>query len=354
MESLGRSTSLSGEYKRFVRRKIYFGAFLALLLFLFGILSLSLGSYEMSFGEILSNLVNRHPVLWNIRLPRIASAILVGGSLSLAGAVMQCVLRNPLASPFTLGVSQGAAFGASIAIVYLGAGQMHRVGEALTIFNIYTVPFCAFLGSLLSAFVILVLAKLRSFTPEAMILAGVAMSALFQAGVMLIQYFATDVQVASIVFWTFGDVGRAKWSEIQIIAWLFMICFLYFLYRRWDYNSLLLGDETALSLGVNPKVVRLEGMVISSLLTAVCVSFTGIIGFIGLVGPHIVRLIIGGDYRFLIPISSMVGALLLLFSDTLGRTLVSPVIIPVGVITSIMGAPLFIYLLLRGEKGVRG
>ncbi len=346
--------SVAGEYRRLIWKRISFGIFLALILISLSAIAMGLGAYQMSFNELLNSILNGNPVLWNIRIPRIVSAIFVGASLAIAGAVMQCILKNPLASPFTLGISQGAAFGAAIAIVYFGAGQMHRVGESLTIFNPYVVPIFAFLGSLISAFVILALAKLRDLTPEAIILAGVAMSALFQAAVMLIQYFATDVQVASIVFWTFGDVGRARWIEIYLIVATFAVCFLYFFYRRWDYNSLLAGDETAISLGVNPRKLRLEGMLISSFLTAVCVSFTGIIGFIGLVAPHVVRLVIGGDYRFLIPSSALVGALILLASDTVGRLVISPVIIPVGIITSIIGAPMFIYLLLRGGKGVRG
>ncbi|MDI9642145.1 MAG: iron ABC transporter permease [Archaeoglobales archaeon] len=346
--------SVAGEYKRLIWKRISFGIFLIFLLILLSALALGLGAYQMSIAELFRAILDGNPVLWNVRIPRIITAIFVGASLAIAGAVMQCILKNPLASPFTLGISQGAAFGAAIAIVYFGAGQMHRVGEALTIFNPYVVPIFAFSGSLISAFVILALAKLRDLSPEAIVLAGVAMSALFQAGVMLIQYFATDVQVASIVFWTFGDVARARWIEIYLIIAVFALCFIYFFYRRWDYNSLLAGDETAISLGVKPQRIRLEGMLLSSFLTAVCVSFTGIIGFIGLVAPHIVRLTIGGDYRFLIPSTALVGALVLLASDTVGRTVISPVIIPVGIITSIVGAPMFIYLLLRGGKSVRG
>uniref|UniRef100_A0A7J2TIU5 Iron ABC transporter permease n=1 Tax=Archaeoglobus fulgidus TaxID=2234 RepID=A0A7J2TIU5_ARCFL len=346
--------SVAGEYEKFVWKRISFGIFSLLLLLSLSAIALSLGSYEIPLKELLREISGGNPVLWNVRIPRILTAILVGSSLALSGAVMQCILRNPLASPFTLGISQAAAFGAAVAIVFFGLGKMHRVGESLTIFNPYAVPIFAFLGSLISAFVILALAKLRDLSPEAIILAGVAMSALFQAFVMLIQYFATDVQVASIVFWTFGDVGRARWIEIYIILVTFFLCSLYFFYRRWDYNALLAGDETAISLGVNPQKVRLEGMLVSSFLTAVCVSFTGIIGFIGLIAPHVVRLVIGGDYRFLIPNCAIIGAIILLISDTVGRTIISPVIIPVGIITSILGAPMFIYLLLRGGRSAGG
>ncbi|MDW7989555.1 MAG: iron ABC transporter permease [Archaeoglobaceae archaeon] len=346
--------SVAGEYRRLIFKRISFGIFLISSLLLISAIALGLGSYQMSFGELINAIFDGNPILWNVRIPRIVAAILVGSSLAISGAVMQCILKNPLASPFTLGISQGAAFGAAVAIVFLGAGHMHRVGESLTIFNPYILPIFAFLGSLISAFVILLLAKLRNLSPEAIVLAGVALSALFQAGVMLIQYFATDVQVASIVFWTFGDVGRARWIEIYIIFLSFVFCFLYFFHSRWNYNALLAGDEVATSLGVKPDRIRLEGMIIASFLTAVCVSFTGIIGFIGLIAPHVVRLVIGEDYRFLIPTSTVVGALILLASDTVGRTIISPVIIPVGIITSVLGAPMFIYLLLKGGKSVRG
>ncbi|MEM0503908.1 MAG: iron chelate uptake ABC transporter family permease subunit, partial [Archaeoglobaceae archaeon] len=220
--------SVAGEYKRLIWKRISFGIFLIFLLILLSAIALGLGAYQMSIAELFRAILDGNPVLWNVRIPRIITAIFVGASLAIAGAVMQCILKNPLASPFTLGISQGAAFGAAIAIVYFGAGQMHRVGEALTIFNPYVVPIFAFFGSLISAFVILALAKLRDLSPEAIVLAGVAMSALFQAGVMLIQYFATDVQVASIVFWTFGDVARARWIEIYLIIAVFVICFIYF------------------------------------------------------------------------------------------------------------------------------
>lgn len=340
--------SVAGDYKRELWKRFSFNLFLLLFLIIAFFSALSLGSYEMSLREVLEGLLRGDAVLWSVRIPRILTALIVGASLAIGGAVLQCILKNPLASPFTLGITHGAAFGASIAIVFLGAGLMHRVGEGVTITNPYVIPFFAFAGAMVTATIILLLAKLRNLSPVAIILAGVAMSSLFQAGVMLIQYFATDIQVAAIVFWTFGDVGRAGWKEIQILFLIFVFSFLYFFHRRWDYNTLLLGDDTAKSLGIEVQRIRLEGMIISSLLTATCVSFTGIIGFVGLVAPHMVRLIIGGDYRFLIPSSTLLGALILLASDTVGRSVISPVIIPVGIVTSMLGAPMFIYLLLKG------
>ncbi|MET1123871.1 MAG: iron ABC transporter permease [Archaeoglobaceae archaeon] len=342
--------SVAGEYRRELRRRVSFNLFTLLLLLAISFLALNLGSYKMSFSELLSALISGDAVLWNVRIPRIITAVIVGASLSVSGAVLQCILKNPLASPFTLGITHGAAFGASVAIVFFSAGTLHRVGEGVTIANPYLTTTFAFAGAMVTALIILTLAKLRNLSPVAIILAGVAMSSLFQAGVMLIQYFATDVQVAAIVFWTFGDVSRTSWKEIWILSAVLIVCMAFFVYRRWDYNSLLLGDETAKSLGVEVQKVRLEGLVLSSLLTATCVAFAGIIGFVGLVAPHMVRLLIGGDYRFLIPSSTILGALILLASDTVGRTIIAPVILPVGIITSMLGAPMFIYLLLRGGE----
>lgn len=334
---------------KLVERRIRLVEFLLLsILILSFVASLCIGSYSLSPQEVLSSLISSNQVILNIRLLRIVTAVIVGASLAVNGAVMQCILRNPLASPFTLGISQGAAFGAAFAIIYLGAGLLHRTGESVTILNPYLVPVFAFLGSLISVFIILTLAKVRDLSPEAMILAGVAMASLFQAATMLMQYFAeSDVEVASVVFWTFGDMGRTYWNEIYIMLAVFLPAIIYFIFRRMDYNALTLSDETAMSLGVNPQRVRLEGMLMASLLTAVCVSFTGIVGFVGLVAPHFVRISITGDYRYLIPLSAISGSILLLIADTFGRTVISPVIIPVGIITAFIGAPTFIYLLMR-------
>ncbi|RLA76332.1 MAG: iron ABC transporter permease, partial [Deltaproteobacteria bacterium] len=270
-------------------------------------------------------------------------------ALGISGAVMQCTLRNPLASPFTLGISSGAAFGAAVAIVFLGAGQLNRTGlTGIVIDNPYSISAFAFLFALGAVFVILALVRIKQITPTAMILTGVAMSSFFQASTMLIQLFAEDVKVAAVVFWTFGDVGRTNWGEIAIMGVAFLLIFGYFLRRRWELNIMLGGDDTAKSLGVEPSRFRLEVMVLASLLTALSVSFSGIIGFVGLIAPHAVRLVAGADHRFLIPYSALLGALVLLLSDTVGRMVISPAVIPVGIITAFLGVPIFLYLLIRG------
>ncbi|MEW6448194.1 MAG: iron ABC transporter permease [Bacillota bacterium] len=341
-------------YLKYTQRKVFIICLLVLLTALLGIYAINAGSAELSPVEVLLTLLGKaegrlNIIIWNIRLPRVLAAVTAGVGLSVAGCVMQNLLRNPLASPFTLGISQGAAFGAAVAIVALGAGSTHSTSaDAVIINNPSLVTISAFVGAMVTTLVVLFLAQVRGVTPEAMVLAGVALGSLFSAATIILQFFASDVQVASVVFWTFGDIGRASWRELEIMAALTFAALLYFMANRWNYNALDGGEETAKGLGVDVERIRLTGMFAASLVTAVTVSFLGIIGFIGLVGPHMMRKVLGGDHRFLIPASSVMGGLLLLASDTLARTIISPVVLPVGAITSFMGAPLFLYLLSRG------
>ncbi|WP_338833015.1 Hemin transport system permease protein HmuU [Moorella humiferrea] len=344
------------EYLQYTRRKILIIFFLVFLSCLVGIYAINAGSAELTPYQVIRTLLGLGEgradiIIWNIRLPRVLAAFTAGVGLSVAGCVMQNILRNPLASPFTLGVSQGAACGAALAIVALGAGSTQRtVADAVLINNPYVVTFSAFLGAMAATLVIIFLASQKGFSPEAMVLSGVALGSLFSAATIIIQYFASDVQVAAIVFWTFGDIGRASWRDLEIMVLVIAVAFLYFMANRWNYNALDGGEETAKGLGVNVEKVRLLGMFTASLITAAIVSFLGIIGFIGLVGPHLMRRLIGGDHRFLIPAAGVMGGLLLLAADTVGRTVIAPVVLPVGAITSFMGAPMFLYLLARGGR----
>ncbi len=346
--------NLIEQYIELNQKKVLIGGILLILLFLFSLLSLSIGGYRLSLSEIYRALIGKGIgsatlIIWNIRLPRIFAALIAGISLSVSGAVMQCTLRNPLASPYTIGISHGAMFGAALAIILFGIGGAESTGK-IFINSPYLVTVFAFLGSLIAVSVILLLAKIKSFAPEAIVLAGVAMSSLFTAGTMLMQYFANDLQLAAIVYWTFGDLGRPNWPEIGIMSVVMLLSLIYFIHQRWNYNALKSGEESAKSLGVNTEKTRLLGMLIASLLVSVNVSFLGIIGFVGLICPHLVRILIGGDHRYLIPISALMGALLLLISDTVARTIISPMILPVGILTSFMGAPVFLYLLTRRYK----
>ncbi|AWB10698.1 iron complex transport system permease protein [Thermodesulfobium acidiphilum] len=338
-------------YKSYYKKKIFIVILLFILSLLFIIFSTKTGTFNISFSDIIFSFFNpgsrEGAVLFNVRFPRIASSFVAGVGLSIAGCVMQNVLRNPLASPFTLGVSQGAAFGACVGIVMLGQGSL---GSNIIINNPYFVTACAFFGSLISTFTIIFLAKLKGFSPESIVLSGVALGALFSAMIIILQYFSNEVAVASMVFWTFGDVGRAYWNEILIMFVVVTFSFVYFLLNSLNYNAMEIGDESAKSLGINVDKIRFISMIISSLITAVIVSFLGIIGFIGLVAPQAMRRIIDFDYRFILPASALSGAILLIIADIVSRTIFSPVILPIGAITSFLGAPFFIYILyLKGK-----
>lgn len=353
-------------YTESLRKKIWLFAFFLCSVVVLSVLSLARGSFDISPIKVLATLLGQTDgyagiVIWNIRMPRIVAAIVAGWCLGLSGAVMQCLLKNPLASPFTLGISQGAAFGAAFAIVVLGAGgaeisaghtgtvQTVSAAGPLTIRNIYSVTICAFLGALLGTLIILALARLKKMAAESIILAGVALSSLFVSGTILVQYFATEVEIASVVFWTFGDVSRSNWREIGVMTTATLVVTAYFVLRRWDLNALSAGEDVARSLGVDVDRSRLVGMLLAALVAALVTAFLGVIAFLGLLAPHIGRRLVGGDHRFLIPHSCVIGSLLLLIADTVSRTLVGSGTLPVGVLTSFMGAPLFLYLLIRGH-----
>lgn len=325
-----------------VRKKMVLLVSLAALVAVMGVWALSKGAYAVSPLRILQSLWEgaggaADVVVWKIRLPRIVAAIVTGWGLSLSGLAIQSLLKNPLGSPSTLGISQGAAFGAAAAIVLLDG----RIGS-VTLF--------AFLGAMAATSVILLLARLRRLTPEAIILAGVALSSLFASATILIQYVATETQLAVVVFWTFGDVARSNWREIGLLAGATAAASLFLLVRRWDLNALDSGREAACGLGVNVEWLRFQGMVAAALVAAMATAFHGVIAFVGLIAPHMARRLVGADHGLLVPFSAVLGALLLLGADTVGRVLVGSGALPVGVVTSFMGAPMFLWLLVRGYR----
>lgn len=344
-------------YKEYVdKRVVFFFVFSVLLVFL-GTFSLTIGPANVSIPEAASALIGKagtdslNAIVWNIRVPRVLSAIAAGAGLSVAGVAMQSILRNPLGSPYTLGISHAAAFGAAFSVIVLGAGTIQSsTSDAVILNNPYIVTISAFAWALVSTFVILLLARLRKASPATMILTGIALGSLFTAGYTAMQYFASETELASIVFWTFGDVGRATWRDLGLMLVAVVPTSTYFLHKSWAYDVLDSGDESAKSLGVDVDKLRLHGMLLSCFVTALIVSFVGIIGFVGLVVPHIIRRIIGGNERYLIPSSCILGAVLLLASDTAARTIIAPIVLPVGILTSFLGAPLFIYLVVRGRE----
>lgn len=353
---MGRERTAPAAYGRRLRRRWLTLAVLALLLGALVLVSLTTGSSALTAGDLLEALLGRgtdqtRAILFRVRLPRTAAAVAVGAALALSGCVMQCVLHNPLASASTLGVSQGAAFGAALAITVLDAGVQHaaNASTAVTVSSPAAVTVCAFLGGLTTTAVVLALARLRGMAPSAMVLAGVALSSLFTGGTALLQYFADDAQVATVVYWTFGDLGRPGWSEIGLMAAAVGAAALFFLWNRWNYNALESGAATAGSLGVRVERLTWTSMTACTLIAAVSVAFVGVISFVGLVAPHMLRRFTGADHRFLLPASALGGAALLLLGDLASRCLLSPAVLPIGAITSFLGAPMFLYLLFRGR-----
>lgn len=347
---------IPAEYSKYIRTKVTFLLLGLLVTMIFLIFSIGIGPVSISPTEVISTLLGHTVtkqydlIIWNIRLSQAIAALVAGAGLAICGAVMQAVLRNPLGSPFTLGISHAAAFGAAFSVMILDYGTMtsSNVG-AITLNNPYLTTSISFACSMIATFVIIGISRLRNATPETMVLTGVALGSLFTAGTMFLQYFADDIQLAAMVFWTFGDVARASWQDVFIISAITIAAYLWFTMNRWNLNAIEAGDETAKGLGVKVERIRIIGMLISSLVTAVIVSLLGIIGFIGLVCPHIVRRVIGDDYRFLLPGSCIVGGALLVAADTAARLILAPNVLPVSVLTAFLGAPIFIWLIIRGR-----
>lgn len=351
-----KTLSVSEQYNVAKAKKIVIILILLAIVFLFFVVSVFVGSGTLSFKEVFLAIFNKGSetarlIVRRIRFPRVIAALITGGGLAVSGLVMQTVLKNPLASPTTLGVSNAAVFGANFAIIVVGAGAFHSThGSWLSISNPYLVSTFSFLSAIIAAGSILLLARLKNLNASAIVLAGVAVSAIFQAGTTLIQYFASDTQVASAVYWTFGDLGRASYKTDLIMFIVVAVSTLFFFLKRWDFSAMSGGIAYAKTLGVNTRFMTIMSLLLASLITSVTVSFLGIIGFVGLTAPQFMKRIVGDDYRYLLPSSFLAGALLLLISDILGRLPIFGTSVPVGVVTSLIGGPVFLAILLRRKK----
>lgn len=287
-------------------------------------------------------------ILWNIRIPRILGAVVAGAGLSISGLIMQTVLNNSMASPSTLGVSNAAVFGANLSIIAFAGGFL-TTGNNLTNFTASANPFAtsliAFIFSLVSVSAILALCKIRQFEPNVVVLAGIAIGSIWTAGTALLQFYATDVGISAAVIWNFGDLGRATYKTDLIMFCIVLVSTAYFLLNAWNYNALLSGDVSAKAMGINVDSLRFFSLLFASMVTAVCVSFLGIIGFVGIICPHIVKKLLGEDHRLTIPATIFAGSLLLLISDTAARTFGGGSQLPVGAITTLLGAPFFVWII---------
>ncbi|SNY93162.1 iron complex transport system permease protein [Cohaesibacter sp. ES.047] len=326
------------------------------LLVLLSVFAVSLGANDISLAEAFQILLGpvlpdnliaevsvlQEKVVLQLRLPRIVMAIVGGAGLSVAGVMMQGITRNPLVSPFTVGLSPAAAFGAALAILF-GALQLPHVGT-------YMIVGGAFASSLICAGIVLGIAGFSGISATTIILAGIGLTYLFSAFTATLQFVATQEQLAAIVHWTFGSLNAAGWEEVGFSAVMLAIAAPVFWRMAWALNAMAAGEETAASLGYDLKSIRLVTALLSVLVTACIIAFTGVIGFIGLVSPHIARMLIGNDHRWLVPFSMIVGAVLLLVADTIGRSLFSPAVIPVGIVVAYVGVPLFVHLILRQRR----
>lgn len=310
---------------------------------------LALGPARFSLSEVIAALLTpgsvseqARVILWEIRMPIALMALVVGASLSVAGAQMQTILSNPLASPFTLGLSAGASFGAALGLAF----GVAIIPSAID----YVVPINAFLMAMVTAFLIHALSLKRGVTVETIVLLGIAMVFIFNSLMALIQFFASQQAVAAVVFWTMGSLTKATWPKFWLALGVLVAVMPLLARHGWALTAMRLGDAKAESMGVKPRALRLEVLVLVSLLAAIAVAFVGTIGFIGLVGPHIARILLGEDQRFFLPGSALCGALILSVGSVISKSVIPGTIIPIGIITSLVGIPFFLFLVLNHKK----
>jgi iron complex transport system permease protein len=276
-------------------------------------------------------------VVWAIRVPRVMLAVMVGAGLAISGAVLQGIFRNPLADPSIIGVSSGAAFGAVTAIVIGG-----------TPFGLMTTPIAAFAGGIVTTLVVWTLSRRNGRVDTVtLILVGIALNSMIGAGMGMLNYIADDEQLRAVVFWSMGSLGGATWRNNLAVLPLVALGILVLPRKAGGLNLLVLGEREARHLGVNVDRTRLLLILVVALTTGAAVAFAGIIGFVGLIVPHLIRLVAGPDHRVLLPASALAGAALLVLTDLIARTIASPAELPIGVVTALLGAPFFLFLLLR-------
>lgn len=335
-------------YRALTRRKLMILFSMTAALCLSFAVDLAWGPARYGLGEVVSALIDPssvsaqvRAVVWDIRMPVAVMAIVVGAALSVAGAQMQTILANPLASPFTLGISAAASFGAALAIVT--SVPILPVAASLL------VPVNAFIMALVATLFIHFVSQMRGVTVQTIVLLGIALVFTFNALLAFLQYLASEQALSTVVFWTMGSLTKATWPKIWITLTVLLLALPLFARNAWALTAIRLGEDKAASFGVNVRRIRLETMLIVSLLAAVPVSFVGTIGFVGLVGPHCARMILGEDQRFFLPGSVLCGALLLSVTSIVSKSIIPGVVFPIGIITALVGVPFFFSLILSSR-----
>jgi len=354
-------------YERYILRKLIFIAVTIIGILLVTGLAVTIGDYPIgvleSYGIIFDHIVRslqdmfgmdvpeldkvqqiKDHVVWNLRMPRIVLGIVSGAGLAVAGAAMQSTLKNPLADPYTTGISSGACFGATLAICY-GTGILANDG---------TIVASAFVFSLIPTAMIISISMVKKVSPVSMILAGIAVMYIFNAFTTVMRLWADPNDLEAVYQWQVGSFDGLHWDDMPIMVLVTVVGSVAVMILSRDLNVLSSGDESARSLGIDASKMRILLLLVVSLMAASIVSFTGIIGFVGLVAPHVARMFVGADNRYLVPASAAFGALILIVSDLIGRTIISPAVLQVGVVTAFLGGPLFLYLVIRQKKEVWG
>jgi iron complex transport system permease protein len=329
------------------RRMLWLGTSLAVLAALV-VTDILTGPAMLNVGDVLSALFTPdrsdpmvRVIVHDIRLPMTLMAMLVGMSLGIAGALMQTILGNPLASPYTLGFSAAAGFGAAVVIL---------TGVTLPFLAWLTVPLAAFSMCAVAATVVYAFARMRGMSPEIMVLAGIATLFMFQSAQSMVQYLASPEILQSIVFWLFGSLLKASWANVPIVAVIFVVASLGVLPVLWQLTALRLGDARAAAIGVDVRALRIRVFAVVALLTAGAVAFVGTIGFVGLVAPHVARMLVGEDQRILLPMSALAGAITMTGASVLSKLISPGGVIPIGIVTALVGVPFLFFLILRGQR----
>ncbi|MBB3304237.1 MULTISPECIES: iron ABC transporter permease [Enterobacterales] len=342
----GLETDTITHYRQVLRQRLLLIGVLVLAILASVILDFTLGPAGLSLDTLWQTLT--HPdavdagtrvIVWDIRLPYALMAVVVGFSLGLAGAEMQTILNNPLASPFTLGVSSAAAFGAALAII-LGIGIPGVPDQWFISAN-------AFVFALFAALMLDGVTRWTKVSTSGVVLFGIALVFTFNALVSMMQFIASEDTLQGLVFWTMGSLARASWEKLGVLTAAFAILIPFSMLSSWKLTALRLGEDRAVSFGIDVRRLRLATLLRISILSALAVAFVGPIGFIGLVAPHIARMMFGEDHRYYLPASALVGALVLSLASVASKNLIPGVIIPVGIVTSLVGVPFFLSIILR-------
>lgn len=335
-------------YRRLARRRATVIAAAAGVLCASVLLDIATGPAMLPLAEVLRTISRpidvgeaTSAIVWTIRLPIALMAIVVGAALGLSGAVMQTVLNNPLASSYTLGISAGAGFGAALAIA---------LGASLPLDAALAVPASAFLFAATTCFAVFSIGRARGMMPETMVLAGIGLLFLFQALQSLLQFLVSPETLQAIVFWLFGSLLKSTWTKVAIVSAALALGVPAAMADAWRLTALKLGDARARGLGVDVARLRLRMFLVVSVLTAIAVAFVGTIGFIGLVAPHVARMLVGEDHRFLLPMSALSGAVLLSAASVASKTIHPGTVFPLGIVTAMLGVPFFFALVLRSRK----